>query len=43
MAMTTYATHPWSAQTASGKVEIDGEAVFVPAASDNGRTIYIAE
>ena len=42
MPMTTYATHPWSA-TGSGKLTIDGEAVFVPKSEDDNRTIIIAQ
>jgi hypothetical protein len=43
MAMTTYVTHPWSAETASGKVMVNHEVVYVPVASDNGLEIPIAD
>ena len=42
MNMYTYATHPWSV-TGSGDLTVDGEAIFVPEAGDDQRTIVIAQ
>jgi len=42
----TYATHPWSVvgvQDSGAELVLDGEDIFVPELSDNGRTIYIGE
>lgn len=39
--MYTYVTHPWSA-TGSGNITVDGDAVFIPEAGDDKRTIVIS-
>ena len=45
-AMSTYATHPWSAVGVSNAgifMSVDGEEVYDPVAADAGRTIVIEE
>jgi hypothetical protein len=42
MNMNTYATHPWSVQ-GTGNLAIDGDAIFVPEAGDNKRTLVIGQ
>jgi len=41
--MYTYATHPWKASSrrASSRFTVNDELVYIPVASDNGKTIII--